>query len=110
MKTETNMEKYILKESDLVRNEDRIHHIRVNGKPYCQQESVQFQAKLRYPTNCAHANKVSAEEGVLACKSLRPDLDYEIVPGRCGDDPFWKTPEGIAIQQQEYELQEMRWS
>lgn len=86
-----------------------VHHITINGEPYCQVENVHFSHKVRYPTNCGHGSKEEAEEGVEACKTLRPDLNYEVVKGPCHDDPWWQTPNGRAAIQQENDFNEMRW-
>jgi hypothetical protein len=95
-------DKYLLTKDMLV------HHITVNGKPYCQEENVNFSG-YHYPTNCGHGSKASAEKGVEECKKLRPDLEYKVVEGPCHSDPFWQTPEGREIIAQEEEMNEMRW-
>jgi hypothetical protein len=85
-----------------------IYHIRINGKPYCQVENSMFDG-MRYPTNCAHGSLDSAEKGAAQCRAQRPDATVEVVEGCCHTDPFWKTPEGRGILQDEWEMNEARW-
>jgi hypothetical protein len=91
-----------------------LHHITVNGIPYCVQEGRMFgfyhSPSSPVPTNCAHATKKDAEEGIAECKKQHPEAIYEAVQGSCHHDPFWQTPEGIARIQAEDEMNEMRWN
>lgn len=84
------------------------HHITCNGVPYCQCEGREFFGTYRYPTCCGHASREDAEEGAEACRKLRPDVVFAVVPGPCHDDRYWETPAGIAARELEDELDRMR--
>jgi hypothetical protein len=90
-------------------------HITIAGVPYCQCEHERFFGKRRpdgigpltYPTNCGHRNVESALEGAQACRVFLTCLEdpaaaeVVVVVGKCGDNPWWKTPEGKAAQDAE---------
>jgi len=77
-----------------------IHHITIDGVPYCECECQHFsislpgRAGIPYPANCGHATKADAEEGKGAILNAFANLldlphDVQVVPGPCHDDPYW---------------------
>ena len=82
------------------------YHLTVNGVPSCRAPIYDLCKKAGLSSeqisecyvSCGYGDhKDKADEDAATLTKLLPEVEIKVVEGSCQEDPWWQTPEGLAM-------------
>lgn len=94
------------------------YHITVAGVPHCEAPVYQLMQERNVPVkdqcNCACScgygpKKEEAEADAKKLRDTLKDVEVQVVEGKCHEDPWWSTQEGLDRSRSIQEYQEAQY-